>query len=72
MLLISDPNTKAVIQVDPQTDVVSGYIMSECSTLTPITGYINNKGHVEAIDQSGALYYFRNVNKQLTINSNKL
>jgi len=28
----------------------SGYIVSECANLTPITGYINNKGHVEAID----------------------
>ena len=60
MLLISDPNTKAVIQVDPSSVEVSGYIMSECTTLTPITGHINNKGHVEAIDQSGAMYYFRN------------
>jgi len=60
MLLISDPNTKADIQVDPNSVEVSGYIMSECTTLTPITGYINNKGHVEAIDQSGTMYYFRN------------
>ena len=56
---MSDPSTKAVIQVDPNSVEVSGYIVSECSTLTPITGYINSKGHVEAIDQLGTIYYFR-------------
>lgn len=59
MLLMSDPSTKAVIQVDPNSVEVTGYIMSECTTLTPITGHINFKGHVEAIDQSGNVYYFR-------------
>ena len=59
MLLMSDPSTKAVIQVDPNSAEVSGYIMSECTTLIPITGHINNKGHVEATDQSGVMYYFR-------------
>ncbi len=59
MLPMSDPTTKAVIQIDPSSVEVSGYIVSECANLTPITGYINNKGHVEAINQSGTMYYFR-------------
>ena len=31
---------------------------NECAKLTAISGYINNKGHAESIDQLGSIYYY--------------
>ena len=58
MLLVGDPDTKALVQIDPASYETAGYILSECNTLTPFEGFVDSKGNVEGIDSEGKIYYF--------------